>query len=73
MEKETRELVILTHYVSIGSKSPQATKLLMDQYREKVLLETKNDPHYRFKHFILPVKESKEQRVECIFPSNNKF
>lgn len=61
----------MTHYVCVGNKSPQRARLQISEYVTEINNQTKSDPQYRFKHFVLPVKESGEQRVECIFQGVN--
>jgi hypothetical protein len=58
-----KELIIMSHYVCVRNKAT------IESYVNVVTDQTKDDPKYRFKHFVLAVKESHEQRVECIYPN----
>jgi len=64
---EEKELIILTHYVNVGSSSPETAKRIMERTVEMVLSED-TDPLYRFKHFFYPVKDEVNARTECIYP-----
>lgn len=63
---EDKELIILAHYVNVGNSSPQRAREILQSVLESINEE--NDPKYRFKNFVYPVKDESNARTECIFP-----
>ena len=66
-----KKLIIMTHYVCVGNQGSQRARTTLEAYVTTVNKQTKDDPQYRFKHFIMAVKETEQQRIECIFQGVN--
>ena len=67
-----KELIIIAHYIYVGASSPQKVREILKSVNELISIGDKEDPKYRFKHYIHPVKSESLARIECIFPIMTK-
>lgn len=68
MKPTNKELIILAHYIYVGQVSPQKAREILKTTKEHICLNDDEDPKYRFKHYVYPVKDGALARTECIFP-----